>query len=244
MGRDHNVARLNTRTPGSLRHAVRLETSWPGQWLCYLAAVVSICEYTVSNKGGLPCHCHDCGQSYFVGTTAPTAPGSAAYANVQSSSQKLGKFSQRPIYHQQLQQISYSLRQVIASLKSPLNGYYISSSYTSRLTYKGKMHSPKFGTILYRTGGDLLTSLSWALGSPKVPATEHLEYIDGGLDINTAHIILPLSTYPQTLFAHCRFCKAMMFIPIFNNRVLTELYSNRTKSTVPLTNAGVGAAVW
>ena len=101
----------------------------------------------------------------------------------------------------------------------------------------------KFGTILYRTGGDLLTRLSWALGSPKVPATEHLEYTDGGLDINTAHIILPLSTYPQTLFAHCRFCKAMMFIPIFNNRVLTELYSNRTKSTVPLTSAGVGAAV-
>ena len=58
----------------------------------YLAAVVSICEYTVSNKGGLPCHCHDCGRLwglcphalYFVGATAPTAPpplphGSAAY---------------------------------------------------------------------------------------------------------------------------------------------------------------------
>ena len=44
----------------------------------------------------------------------------------------------------------------------------------------------KFGTILYRTGGDLLTSLSWALGSPKVQATEQL---DGGLDINTAHIM-------------------------------------------------------
>ena len=31
--------------PGSLRHAPRLETSWPGQWLRYLAAVLSICEY-------------------------------------------------------------------------------------------------------------------------------------------------------------------------------------------------------
>ena len=75
-----NVVRLDTRVPGSLQHAARLETSWPGQWLCYLAAVVSVCEYTVSNKGGLPCHCHDCGQLwelcphalYFVG--APTAP--------------------------------------------------------------------------------------------------------------------------------------------------------------------------
>ena len=54
------------------------ETSWPGQWLRYLAAVVSICEYTVSNKGGLPCHCHDCGQLwglcphalYLVGATS------------------------------------------------------------------------------------------------------------------------------------------------------------------------------
>ena len=27
-------------TPGSLRHAARLETSWPRQWLRYLAAVV------------------------------------------------------------------------------------------------------------------------------------------------------------------------------------------------------------
>ena len=75
-----NVARLDTRAPGSLRHAARLKTSWPGQWLCYLAAVVSIGEYMVSNKEGLPCNCHDCGQLwalcphalYFVG--GPTAP--------------------------------------------------------------------------------------------------------------------------------------------------------------------------
>ena len=59
LGRGHNIVRLNTRAPGSLRHAARLETSWPGQWLRYLAAVVSICEYMVSNKGGLLCHCHD-----------------------------------------------------------------------------------------------------------------------------------------------------------------------------------------
>ena len=80
--------RSETRAPRSLRHAARLETSWPGQILCYLAAVVSICEYTVSNKVGLPCHClGDCGgyicphALYFVGATAPTAPpGSAAYA--------------------------------------------------------------------------------------------------------------------------------------------------------------------
>ena len=38
-------------------NVVRLETSWPGQWLHCLAAVVSICEYTVSNEGGF-----DCGQ--------------------------------------------------------------------------------------------------------------------------------------------------------------------------------------
>ena len=62
LGRGHNVARLDTRAPGSLRHAARLETSWPGQWLRYLAAVVSICENTVSNNGGLPCHCHDRGR--------------------------------------------------------------------------------------------------------------------------------------------------------------------------------------
>ena len=82
LGRGHNVARLDTRVPGSLRHAVRLETSWPGQWLHYLAAVVSIFEYTVSNKGDLPCHYHDCGRPwglwpyalYFVGATAPTVP--------------------------------------------------------------------------------------------------------------------------------------------------------------------------
>jgi len=48
----------------------------------YLTAVVSLCEYTVSNKGGLPFHyLGDCGGLYFVGTTAPTAfpPSSAAY---------------------------------------------------------------------------------------------------------------------------------------------------------------------
>ena len=39
---------LQENLPGSLRHAARLNTSWPGQWLHYLAAVVSICEYTVS----------------------------------------------------------------------------------------------------------------------------------------------------------------------------------------------------
>ena len=69
---------------GSLRHAARLKTNWSGQWLRYLhvAAMVSNCEYTVSNKEGLPCHCHDCGRLweqcphalYFVGATAPTAP--------------------------------------------------------------------------------------------------------------------------------------------------------------------------
>ena len=81
LGRGHNIVRLDTHVPESLRLAARLQTSWPGQWLRYLTAVVSICEYTVSNKGGLLCHCHDCGQSwglcphaYFVGATAPTAP--------------------------------------------------------------------------------------------------------------------------------------------------------------------------
>ena len=39
MGWGHNVVRLDIRVPG---HAARLETSWPGQWLRYLAAVVSI----------------------------------------------------------------------------------------------------------------------------------------------------------------------------------------------------------
>ena len=34
-----NVARLDTRAPGFLRHAARLKTSWPGQWLRYLAAM-------------------------------------------------------------------------------------------------------------------------------------------------------------------------------------------------------------
>ena len=49
LERGHNpVAKLDTRAPGSLGHAARLETSWSGQWLRYLAAVVSICEYTVS----------------------------------------------------------------------------------------------------------------------------------------------------------------------------------------------------
>ena len=82
LGWGHYIARLNTRALGSLQHAARLETSWPGQWLCYLAAVVSICEYTVSNKGGLPCHYHDCWRLwglcphslYFVGATASTTP--------------------------------------------------------------------------------------------------------------------------------------------------------------------------
>ena len=73
LGRGHKCMRLDTRVPGSLWHAARLETSWPGQWLRYLAAVVSICEYTVSNKGGLPCYSHDCRRS----TAIP--PGSAAY---------------------------------------------------------------------------------------------------------------------------------------------------------------------
>ena len=60
MGRGHNIARLNTRAPRSLQHAARLETSWPGQ--SGYTAVVSICEYTVSNKRGLPCPClGDCG---------------------------------------------------------------------------------------------------------------------------------------------------------------------------------------
>ena len=71
LGRGHYVARLDIRAPGSLRHAARLETSWPGQWLRYLAAVVSICEYTVSNKGGLPCHCHDCGHIFCEGNCPP-----------------------------------------------------------------------------------------------------------------------------------------------------------------------------
>ena len=47
----------------------------------------------------------------------------------------------------------------------------------------------KFGTILYRTGGDLLTSLSWALGSPKAQATEQFGYSDRGLDINKVNIM-------------------------------------------------------
>ena len=50
--------------------------------MLYLAAAVLNCEYTSSNKEGLPCHCHDCGRLwkqcphalYFVGATAPTAP--------------------------------------------------------------------------------------------------------------------------------------------------------------------------
>ena len=82
LGQGHNIARVDTRPLGSVQHAARLETSWPGRWLRYLAAVVSICVYTVSNKGGLPSHCHDCRQSwelcphalYFVGATAPTTP--------------------------------------------------------------------------------------------------------------------------------------------------------------------------
>ena len=39
---------LDTRALGSLRHAATLKASWPGQWLHYLAAVVSTCEYTVA----------------------------------------------------------------------------------------------------------------------------------------------------------------------------------------------------
>ena len=67
--------------PGSLRHAARLETSWPGQWLRYLAAVVSIIQYltkgaycitvvTVGNRRGI------------AGATASITPplSSAAYA--------------------------------------------------------------------------------------------------------------------------------------------------------------------
>ena len=42
---------------------------------------------------------------------------------------------------------------------------------------------------MYRTGGDLLTSLSWALGSPKAQATEQFGYSDRGLDINKANIM-------------------------------------------------------
>ena len=41
-----------------------------------------------------------------------------------------------------------------------------------------QIHSPK---ILYQTGGDLLYSLSWALGSPKAQATEQFGYNEGGL---------------------------------------------------------------
>ena len=78
LGQGHNVARLDTRPPASLRRAVRLETSWPGQWLCYLPAVVSICEYTVSNKGGLACPYHDCGWlwpiSYILWGQLPPLP--------------------------------------------------------------------------------------------------------------------------------------------------------------------------
>ena len=72
LGRGHNIVRLDTHVPESLRLAARLQTSWPGQWLHYLTAVVSICEYTVSNKRGLPCHCHDCGQSW--GQLPPLPP--------------------------------------------------------------------------------------------------------------------------------------------------------------------------
>ena len=82
LGWGHNVARLDTRALGSLRRAARLETSLPGQWLHYLAAVVSICEYIVSNEGGLLCHGHDSGRLsglcphtlYFVEATAPVPP--------------------------------------------------------------------------------------------------------------------------------------------------------------------------
>ena len=55
LGRGHNVARLNTHALGSQRHAARLETSWPGQWLHYPAAVVYLikgaCHVTVMTVG-------------------------------------------------------------------------------------------------------------------------------------------------------------------------------------------------
>ena len=47
LGWGHNIVRLDTRVLGSLRHAARLETSWLGQWLRYLAAVVSIIQYLI-----------------------------------------------------------------------------------------------------------------------------------------------------------------------------------------------------
>ena len=74
LGRGHNVAQLITRVLWSLRHAARLETSWPWQSGCVIWLQWS------ANKGGLPCHCPgDCGglcpyALYFVGATAPTAP--------------------------------------------------------------------------------------------------------------------------------------------------------------------------
>ena len=41
--------------------------------LASIAAVVSICEYTVSNKGGLPCHClGDCGGTAISATCRET----------------------------------------------------------------------------------------------------------------------------------------------------------------------------
>ena len=47
LGWGHNIVRLDTRVLGSLRHAARLKTSWLGQWLRYLAAVVSIIQYLI-----------------------------------------------------------------------------------------------------------------------------------------------------------------------------------------------------
>ena len=35
LGWGHNVVRVDTHAPGSLRHAARLETSWPEQRLRY-----------------------------------------------------------------------------------------------------------------------------------------------------------------------------------------------------------------
>ena len=34
----HNVARLDTHAPGSLRHVVRLKTSWPGHSMVMLSS--------------------------------------------------------------------------------------------------------------------------------------------------------------------------------------------------------------
>ena len=61
LGQGHNAERLDTCALGSLRHATRHKTSWPGQWLRYLAAVLSIrylikgaCCVTVKTVGDRP----------------------------------------------------------------------------------------------------------------------------------------------------------------------------------------------